>query len=180
MRAGLTALLVLDLQKDFLQPTGRLPIYSQQVGPLLEATNHRIQTAAEEQTPIVYIVNQFDPFDLNNLFRNFSALRGSPGSALDPRVIVPPGAPIVPKRAPDAFTNPRLTTLLASWSARRLLITGVFADACVAATATSALRKGFEVAVAADSVGAASDQARDRALSRLRSKGAYIPIQGGV
>jgi nicotinamidase-related amidase len=111
MRAGLTALLLLDLQKDFLQPTGRLPIYSQQAGS-----------------------------------RRADRSEARAGCLHQPK-------------AHDA---------------------AVFADACVAATATSALRKGFEVAVAADSVGAASDQARDRALSRLRSKAAYIPIQGGV
>jgi nicotinamidase-related amidase len=174
-----TALLALDLQRDFIQPGGRLPISREQIPSLIAAMNRAIESAARAGQSIVYTFNAYDLLDPSNLTRNFAALKGSTGSLLDQRVLhVKPSTDIV-KRVPDAFSNPRLAPLLAERGVKRLVVGGVYADACVAATARTALARGFRVTILTDGVGAASDAVRDRACASLARRGAKLAtVQG--
>lgn len=45
----------------------------------------------------------------------------------------------------DAFTNRELSKTLKSWRVGRLVLMGINADACVLATARSAIRRGYEI-----------------------------------
>lgn len=169
-----TALLAMDLQRDFLAPGGRLPIAADQQADVVDAMNAALAAAEARGWPIVYVLNAFRPWQPANLFRNFCALAGSPGAALDPRIAVVAKAERIEKRAPDAFTSPALGPLLARLNVGRLVIGGVFADACVSATARAALGKGYQVAILGEGVGAGSAKAREAALDRLRAAGAEI------
>jgi nicotinamidase-related amidase len=167
-------LLALDLQCDFLQPKGRLPIDAKQVPKLIDTMNRSIRATAARGWPVIYVVNAFETWDVNNLFRNFAALKSAPGGRTDPRIIVVPGAPTFEKRSPDAFTNTAFADRLSRLHPRKLVIGGVYADACVTATALGGLRRGYRVAVLADGVGAGSQAARQGALAKLRLRGVEI------
>jgi nicotinamidase-related amidase len=169
-----TALLALDLQWDFLQPRGRLPIGRDQAPWVIETLNRAARAAAARGWPVIYVLNAFELFDPSNLFRNFAAIRGSAGARFDPRVVRPPGAVVLDKQVPDAFTNPRLALQLRERRIGRLMIGGVFADACVKATALSGLARGLEVLVLEDGVGAATAGARQAALDLLARRGARV------
>lgn len=170
-----TALLVLDLQIDFLEPQGRLPIAREEVAPVLAAANRAIAAAAARRTAVVYIGNEFTSWDvLGNLFRHGAAMRGTPGAALDPRLTKLAGAPYFSKDRADAFSNPALGNFLRSHRIASVVVCGVFADACVSATTKAALARGLKVALLADAVGAASDSARRRALVALGRAGAKV------
>jgi len=171
-RAHRTALLAMDLQRDFLSPAGRLPIAERQIAGVLAAANLVLERCAADGVPVIYIRNAFRPLDPSNLLRNRAAIAGTPGAALEPRVVQVTPAKHLLKRRPDAFSNPALGACLAESGAEELLIAGVFADACVAATARSALRRGFKVTLLTDAIGAASDAARERAFASLGRSGA--------
>src|SRR5271154_5102501 len=98
------AILAMDLQLDFLDPRGRLPIARQQVDGVITTMNGAITWAARTGVPVIYVQNAFDLLDLSNLTRNFSALQGSPGAAFDPRIVMLDQAPRVTKKVPDAFS----------------------------------------------------------------------------
>ncbi|MEO8812395.1 MAG: cysteine hydrolase [Caulobacteraceae bacterium] len=173
-RAHSTALLAMDLQRDFLQPDGRLTIAQGQISSLIEAMNRAIDRGARTRLAVVYTFNAYDLLDPSNLLRNFAAIKGSRGSLLDPRIHqVSPSTALI-KRGPDAFSNPRLATLLADRGVKRLIIGGVYADACITATTRTALAKGFDVTLLRDGVGAANDSARDRACADLAHRGARL------
>lgn len=167
------ALLVLDLQRDFLEDDGRMPIARAQVAPLLAAANATIDAAATRGVPVVYIVNRYPRSErILNFFRAGAAIEGSRGAELDPRVHVAEGAAVLAKRENDAFSNPELGALLRGHGVKRLALLGVFAPHCVRATARAAMRAGYGVAVARDGLGAGTDGARDRALRRMARDGA--------
>ncbi len=102
-----TAVLVLDLQRDFLMPNGRNPIAADQVESVLSAANTVADGGAAAGVEVVYVGNEFPPeARIANLFRRGAALRGSVGAALDPRLHVV-GGRYFAKRRGDAFLRER-------------------------------------------------------------------------
>lgn len=170
-----SALIVLDLQRDFLEEGGRMVIAAQQVAPVLGVANGLIDDAVAKGVPVVYVVNAFPRSQhILNFFRHGAAVAGTPGAEVNPRVHRAPDAASFPKERGDAFSNPNLDPFLQKNGVRHLVIVGVFAPACVRATAHGALGRGYRVTVVSDGVGAASERARDRALARIASDGAVV------
>jgi len=169
-----SALLILDLQKDFLQPGGKLPVAQEQVPGMLEATNRTIKAADARGMEVIYIGNEFSPWDIPaNWFRNSAAIRGQPGTRIDDRVLVI-NKQYFPKCRGNAFSNPRLVEFLRSRNVRDVILTGVYANTCVQFTAIGALRLGYRVTVLRDAVAAANPRKREVALERMQRRGIEI------
>ena len=168
------ALLVLDLQKDFLEPSGRLPVQSDEVEPMLGGVNRLIDGAKALGVDVVYVRNAFAASDwIGNWLRNRAAIEDEPGSNFDPRLHLV-NAPSLLKRRGDAFSNAELDRLLRSRMIDHVVLAGVFADACVRLTALGAMNRGYKVQVLSDAVAARSDARRERALETLRRAGVEI------
>jgi nicotinamidase/pyrazinamidase len=171
---GGAALLVLDLQVDFVDPAGRLPISRDQISPVLAAANRAI-AAANGHLAVAYIGNEYGFWDIpGNWFRRGAAMKSSFGSALDPLVTRIAGAPYFAKHRGDAFSNDALERFLVSNDIERVVLAGVYADACIYCTARSAINRGYRVTVLADAVGAASDEDRRAALRSLSRLGVEV------
>jgi len=171
---GGAALLVLDLQVDFVDPAGRLPISRDQISPVLAAANRAI-AAANGHLAVAYIGNEYGFWDIpGNWFRRGAAMKNSLGSALDPLVTRIAGAPYFAKHRGDAFSNDALDRFLVSNDIGRVVLAGVYADACIYCTARSAINRGYRVTVLADAVGAASDEDRRAALRSLSRLGVEV------
>jgi nicotinamidase/pyrazinamidase len=171
---GGAALLVLDLQVDFVDPAGRLPISRDQISPVLAAANRAI-AAANGHLAVAYIGNEYGFWDIpGNWFRRGAAMQSSFGSALDPLVTRIAGAPYFAKHRGDAFSNDALERFLVSNDIERVVLAGVYADACIYCTARSAINRGYRVTVLADAVGAASDEDRRAALRSLSRLGVEV------
>ena len=79
------AILLVDLQADFLQNNGRLPIAQAQVPAMLDACHRACEQATAMNWPVVAIGNEFSRWDPLNLARRFASLKGSPGARWDSR-----------------------------------------------------------------------------------------------
>jgi nicotinamidase-related amidase len=174
------ALLLIDFQRDFLDDRGRMPVARNQVTPVLAATRAAIGRAQRDGDLIVKIGNEFRPRDwAGNLLRRHAAVAGSPGTRWDPRADVP-GAAYLPKWKSDAFCNPQLQQLLASHGIEQVVLAGLYARACVSATAKGALARGLRVTVLPDAVACRSDSSRRAALERLARIGADLTAGGSA
>ena len=174
---GPTAVVLLDLQRDFLEDHGRMPIERTQVEPLLRHASDVVAEARARGLPVVRIHNAFSRADVvGNLSRGGAAVEGSEGAEADPRVPAGEDARF-DKQWPDAFTNPDVDAWVRDHRVRRLVIVGVFADQCVEATARAARHRLLEVSVVREGVGAGSGEARDRALARLAAVGVEVVDQ---
>jgi nicotinamidase-related amidase len=166
---------VLDLQVDFVERSGRMPIASDQIDQVLTTSNRAIEAAAARHLTIAYIGNEYTRWDIpGNWFRHNAARAGTLGVALDPQLKKVPGTSYFPKRRGDAFSNPDLERLLRLHHINRIVLCGVYAGDCVAATARGALNRGFVVTILSDAVGAASADDRQLALAKLARSGARI------
>ena len=169
------ALEFIDLQHDFLADDGRLRIERGQVPSVVGAARKLAELARERGIPVAHVVNLFPRRSIANLFRKFAAIEGSPGARIEERCPQPlPGEPTFEKARGDAFHRPGLQQWLEERGAKRLIVAGVFANACVKQTALSALAKGFEVIVVADGVGAGSEKSRLRGLRNIESAGGRV------
>jgi len=174
LRGPLTVLTLLDLQRDYLHATGRMPVAQDQVPGLLKATNHVIAAMQERALPIIYVFNEFNPFEaLGDFQRNFAAMRYEPGSVLDPRVNTAAGVYFA-TGGRDAFANPQFGEHLQLIGAGHLVLAGVHAGLSVLATAEAAKRRGYSVTVISDAVAAVNARTREAVLAKLEHDGIQV------
>ena len=167
------AVLLLDLQADFLSEQGRMPVSPAQAGGVIQAAN-ALLAHANNRYEVICIVTEFSPWDIPaNWFRHNAAIRGRSGCAPDPRVLAA-GRPRFTKSGRNALRNPALARYLAEQAVTDIVIAGVFAGACVTATAEAALRMGYAVVVLSDAMADRTDGRRQQALERLAAKGVRI------
>jgi nicotinamidase-related amidase len=168
------ALLLIDFQRDFVEPTGRMPAAQNQIPATLAAASSALARAKRNGDLIVAIGNEYRPRDyLMNLLRRRAAIAGSDGARWSDRLEVD-GAQYFPKWADSAFVNPELDIWLRAHGLATLVLCGLMARACVTATAKDALTRGYNVHILADAVACYSDASRSRALARLKARGAHV------
>jgi len=171
------ALLVLDMQRDFLGVDARMPIEESSKEPLIEALNNLTNSAANKGIIVIYVRNEFSGSDIGNLFRNNAAVKGTPGSEIDSRVVMVSDI-VFDKDQPDAFSNPKLSEFLVSHQVSEIAVTGVFADQCCYYTSLAALNRKYKVDYLLDGVGAASKENVLSASRSLKERGAVIETIG--
>jgi nicotinamidase-related amidase len=165
------ALLLIDFQEDFLAPEGRMPVDKGQVRPVIQAARRTVDEARDQGDLIVKIGNEFRQSDvIGNLFRHHAAMKGSVGAAWDGR-IDPSEAIYVPKWRSDAFCNPDLMALLEEERVSQVRLTGLYAKACITATAKGARKRGLSVEVIGEATACSSEKSRQVALDKLRRIG---------
>lgn len=159
LSAATTALLVIDLQRDFLSPDGYFARLGYDPAPLrviLPAVSRLIAAARRAGVLIVhtrqgYRADRADmtPFERwrrkrNGLEGSQALLRGTPGYEIVPELDVRPGDVIVDKTANGAFTYTDLEHVLRAQGIERLLFSGCTTDVCVHTTLREARDRNFE------------------------------------
>jgi nicotinamidase/pyrazinamidase len=186
-----TALLVIDLQNDFSDPSGALHVPGG--ADLVDLANTHIHLARQAGAKVVYS-QDWHPDETPHFARHGGpwpehCVRGSWGAAFHPRLVLT--GEVVQKGVGgedgySAFSvrhpvtgDERLThlaTVLHAAGVERVVVVGLALDYCVAETAVDAVRLGFETIVLRDGVRAVEVQPGDgaRAIERLMSAGADV------
>jgi len=175
------ALLVVDVQRDFL-PGGALAVADgNAVVPVL---NRYIERARKAAMP-VYASRDWHPAN-HCSFRPRGGpwpphcVRDTAGAEFAPLLALPADATIVSKAtredadAYSAFGGTTLATMLRGRGVKRLLVGGLATDYCVLNTVRDALQEGFEVALLTDAIRAVDVKPGDgaRAEREMREAGA--------
>ena len=176
-----TAVLVVDVQNDFVDESGRVGRSGFDMRPLQAAVGeiNRLITAARAYgAHVVYVVVEhggnvdLPPYQARYSRRGMTpddtlCHAGTWGAGLYSALLPPAqGEPKLVKHGYDAFQIPDLETTLRQWGIREVVVTGVVTELCVRATATSAFEKGFFAVVPRECT--ASLEA-ERALEALNS-----------
>jgi len=190
-RRGRDALLLVDVQRDFL-PGGALAVRDgDAVVPVLDQwvrAFHRVGAR-------VYASRDWHPAN-HCSFRSRGGpwpphcIAGTPGAEFAPGLTLPPDVVIVSKAvepqrdAYSALDGTGLGAALQAAGVERLWIGGLATDYCVRATVLDALQAGFQVRVLAEGVRAVERLPGDgaRALAAMHAAGAVLrsgPAPGG-
>ena len=189
-----TALIVIDMQRDFIEPGGFGHTLGNDVTRLkriVPTVGRLIAAFRAARLPIVHTRECHRP-DLSDLPRAKHA-RGKPSLRIgDPgpmgRILIAgePGADIVPELAPlpgevvldkpgkGAFHATPLSGLLAERGITHLVFAGVTTEVCVQTTMREANDRGFDCLLAEDATESYFPEFKQAALDMIRAQGAIV------
>lgn len=165
------ALLIIDIQNDFTGEKARMPVDSGQAETMITHLNRLTEALDPAETEVIYIGNEYEKWDLLNVFRNFAALKGSEGAKLDQR-LRKAGEVYFSKKRGNAFSNPDLGAYLRKVGVSDLYISGLKADFCVYATVKAALKQNYTTTVLTDCIATTSEKKRQSMIGKYRKLGA--------
>jgi nicotinamidase-related amidase len=170
-----TVLLLIDLQRDFLETNGRLPVPAGDANRVIAVANRMIEHAQKAGWTMIWIKNEFRWRQfLGNISRKFAAMKGSRGSEIDPRINCSTEFMMVVKCCADGFSNARLEAALKDLAPERIVALGLMTDECVQETARGAISRGYRVEVIEDGVASMTEADHQKGLANLRECGAAL------
>ena len=182
---GEVALILIDMQRDFLEPQGYLAAMGYDLGGVrsaIEPARRLLMAARGAGLCILHTRQGYRPdlaevpaHKLARIQAGQSAIgapgplgrfliRGEPGFQIIPELSPAPGEFIIDKTANGAFWGTDLAAILAAQGIRALILAGVTTDVCVHCTLREANDRGFECLVARDACGSGDPEAHRAAL----------------
>lgn len=189
-----TALIVIDMQRDFIEEGGFGATLGNEVAPLqaIVPTTARLIAAARQAGLAVIHTRECHAPDLSDCppakrNRGSPTLRiGDPGPMGRVLIAGEPGAGIIPELAPmagelvldkpgkGAFYKTSLNDHLARLGSRTLIFAGVTTEVCVQTTMREANDRGFECLLAEDATESYFPAFKAATLDMIRAQGAIV------
>lgn len=166
---GRTALVVIDMQRGFLDPGEAMEVPpAREIVPVIQ---NLLSVFRARRLPVVFtefVYSESVPVLIGSLhpehqpapagaargpgLPSSSCLEGTRSAETVPDLAPRPGEIIVRKRGYDAFAGTPLDSTLRARNVTSLVVTGTMTDICVLATVTAALHREYRVTVVEDGV----------------------------
>ncbi|MBB3322865.1 cysteine hydrolase family protein [Atlantibacter sp. RC6] len=188
-----TALIVIDMQRDFVEPHGFGEALGNDVSLLRRAIDpcRRLLDAARRAGLFVVHTREGHRPDLSNcpaakLTRGGKTfigqqgsmgrilIQGEPGHDIIPELYPQAGEPIIDKPGKGAFFATDLHLILQARGIRSLIICGVTTEVCVQTTAREANDRGYEVLIPEDCCASYFPEFHRAALEMIKAQGAIV------
>jgi nicotinamidase-related amidase len=166
-----TLLVVIDLQNDFTLPGGKLPACTAEVDKLFMPLNAALAYGRTVGLPAVVLTTRWGLWV--RLLTHNSLAPGSHGLQQDSRVEAG-HAQRLEKPRKSAFSSPHFVQLLQSQDVQHMVLTGLTAEHCIAATTKDALARGIQVTLLTDAIASYRCGAKDAVFHGLASHGAKL------
>ena len=185
------ALLIIDMQRDFLEPGGFGAMLGNDVGELRRTIepNRRLLAAWRQAGLLVLHTREGHRPDLADLphakkIRGQGEItigdagpmgrilvRGEPGHDIVAELYPISGEPVIDKPGKGAFHATDLHSILQNRGITHLVVTGVTTEVCVNTTVREANDRGYECFVAADCCGSYFPQFHRAGLDMIKAQG---------
>ena len=185
------ALLIIDMQRDFLEPGGFGEMLGNDVSQLRRTIgpNQRLLAAWRAAGLQVIHTREGHRPDLSDLppvkkIRGRSKttigdsgpmgrilVRGENGHDIIPELYPLPPEPVIDKPGKGAFYATDLHSILQHLGIRQLIVTGVTTEVCVNTTVREANDRGYDCLVPADCVGSYFPEFHDMGLKMIKAQG---------
>jgi nicotinamidase-related amidase len=185
------ALLIIDMQRDFLEPGGFGDALGNDVSLLrrcVEPTRRLLEAARDGGMLVVhtreghrpdlcdlppakrargrFAVGIGDPGPMGRIL-----VRGEPGHDIIPELYPLPGEPVIDKPGKGAFHATDLDAILTNRGITQLLVCGVTTEVCVNTTVREANDRGYDCLVLADCVGSYFPEFHAMGLRMISAQG---------
>jgi nicotinamidase-related amidase len=185
------ALLIIDMQRDFLEPGGFGEMLGNDVSQLRRTIDpNRILLAAwrARKLPVMHTREGHRP-DLSDLPPAKKArgrspttigdagpmgrilVRGEAGHDIVPELYPRPGEPVIDKPGKGAFFATDLHAILQNRGVTQLIVTGVTTEVCVNTTVREANDRGYDCLVPEDCVGSYFPEFQSMGLKMIAAQG---------
>ena len=185
------ALVIIDMQRDFLEPGGFGAALGNDVARLrtaIEPTGQVLRACRDAGMMVVHTREGHRP-DLSDLAPAKRArgklatgigdpgpmgrilVRGEPGHDIIPELAPAPGEPVVDKPGKGAFYATDLEAMLRGRGITQLLVCGVTTEVCVNTTVREANDRGFDCLVLEDCTGSYFPEYHRMGLAMIKAQG---------
>jgi len=188
------ALVIIDMQRDFLEPGGFGAMLGNDVGQLagVVAPLKRLLAAARAAGLFVIHTREGHRPDLSDLpaakkRRGQGPLtigdagpmgrilvQGEPGHDIIPELAPIPGEPVIDKPGKGAFYATDLELILRNQGITQLIVTGVTTEVCVNTTAREGNDRGFDCLVVSDCTGSYFPEFHEQALRMIQAQSGVV------
>jgi biuret amidohydrolase len=188
------ALIIIDMQRDFLEPGGFGAALGNEVGLLraIVPTVQRLQQAFRERGWLVLQTVEGHRPDLSDCppskrQRGNAALKigdpgpmgrilvlGEPGNQIIPELAPTPEETVIEKPGKGAFYNTNLEFLLKTHNISHLIVTGVTTEVCVQSTLREANDRGYEGLLVEDATESYFPEFKQATLAMVRAQGGIV------
>ncbi len=188
-----TALIIIDMQRDFVEPDGFGELLGNDVSPLQSAIGptRRVLEAAREAGMLVVHTREGHRPDLSDcppakLTRGGKTfigtdgpmgrilVRGEKGHDIVPELYPIEGEPIIDKPGKGAFYQTDLNLILENQDINTLLVCGVTTEVCIHTTVREANDRGYKCVVLADCTGSYFPEFQRVGLEMIKAQGAIF------
>jgi nicotinamidase-related amidase len=145
-----TALIVVDMQVDFVSPKGKL--FVPEAPKTIPAIRGLIAKARKARVPVIFTQDWHRADDPEFSIWPAHAVEGTRGAQVVPELRPISKDYFIRKRTYDAFFSTDLDLLLRQKNIQNLVITGTVSNICVLHTAGSARLRGYKIIVVADAI----------------------------
>jgi nicotinamidase-related amidase len=161
---GATALLVVDMLNPYEHPEAdRL---AERVAAALPGVRTLLRRAGEDETPIVYVNDNYDDWNSSSEELAEQAMAGAHPELVEP-VLPAAGHSFVVKARHSTFYETPLEYLLDQMGIGRLVFSGQVTEQCILYSALDAHVRHFDVVVVTDAVAAIYDELGEAALKMM-------------
>lgn len=185
-----TALMIIDMQRDFVEPHGFGELLGNDVSMLrsvIEPTRAVLDAARAAGMLVIHTreghrpdLTDCPPAKLTRGGKTFIGtdgplgrilVRGEKGHDIIPELYPIDGEPIIDKPGKGAFYETDLQIILENKSIKTLLVCGVTTEVCIHTTVREANDRGYECVVLADCVGSYFPEFQDMGLKMIKAQG---------
>jgi acyl-CoA reductase-like NAD-dependent aldehyde dehydrogenase/nicotinamidase-related amidase len=174
------ALLLVDLQRDFLEAPGLDPA----AGEVVANAARLLAGARERGIPVIHVVTSIDPSHDDRMphwktQHRWMCVPGTPGHESPLSLRASDGEPVVRKTQFSAFSSAELDRALTAAACDTLILAGIHLHGCVRATALDAYARRFDVWIADDAVGSYDRLHAASTRRYLEGRAArFLPVAG--
>jgi nicotinamidase-related amidase len=163
-----SALIVVDMVRDFTQPEGL--VYYPQNREILPRIARALELCRVEGMLVVFMQHCYrkDKFDRNLIAMRPNCIEGSGGEDIDPLLKVDAAKDyVIKKRRYSAFFGTDLDLVLREHGIRNVIVVGTKTNCCIRATVTDAYNLDYRVIVLSDCVATNSETVNEVHLSDI-------------
>jgi ureidoacrylate peracid hydrolase len=157
-----TAVLVVDMLNDFLEPTGAMPLLEGR--RLYEPIRDLVATARDHGSSVIWVCDTHPREDREFDKRSVHCITGTWGAQIVEALQPPDDDYRVFKRRYSGFYETDLDLRLRELGVAHVILAGVVTNICVRSTAHDAFFRGYDVIVVQDCVAATSEREQDSSL----------------
>jgi nicotinamidase-related amidase len=169
LNAGASALLVIDMQKFFLDPGS--PTFTCGGPAILPTLKEMIDAFRESGRPVIFTKHVHHPDNLDSgIMRwwwNGMCIEGSPESEIHRDLAPLPGEKVVSKHRYSAFYGTDLEIVLRCLKIEDLVIGGIMTNLCCESTARDAYYRDFRVFIPVDGTASINEEMHRASLLNL-------------
>lgn len=177
-----SALLVIDMQKFFLDPAS--PTFTCGGPPIIPNVASLIKSFRSAGRPVIYTrhVHHPDGIDAGIMKWWWDGMckEGSPESEVADDISPLPGEKQVLKHRYSAFYNTDLETVLRCQGITDLVVTGIMTNMCCESTARDAYFRDYRVFFLADATGSVTEEMHKASLLNLAFGFAYVTTAADI